>query len=90
MRLRTMLPMLALGLLLASPSPAETLRGTVDAADPTQVTVSGRKFRIEPESELLDAGGSRIAVGELVSGTPVELELDDQGALLTLHARLVR
>lgn len=65
-------------------------QGTVESADPTQVTVSGQTYAIDRETELLDRGGQRIRVSELVPGTAVELEIDDDGRLVTLRATLVR
>ena len=89
--MRTLLPMLLLGLALVAPSAyAATRQGTVDRVDPPHLTVSGQRYTIEPETELLDRGGHRIALQEITPGTPVELEVDDEGTLVALKATLVR
>lgn len=67
-----------------------TVQGTVESSDPTQVTVSGHRYAFDADTDILDRGGSRIAVKELVPGTPVELEIGDEGNLAVLHATLVR
>jgi hypothetical protein len=85
--------LLSLVALLSAPLAAHaatTKIGTVDSSDPSQVVVSGQRYLIDADSELLDRGGSRIAVKELVPGTPVELEIGDDGNLAVLHATLAR
>jgi hypothetical protein len=92
--MRTTLSLLALTLLLARGAApvgaAETRSGTVESAGDARVTVSGRTFTIDRDTELLDRGGHRIAVKELVPGTPVDLDIDDDGNLVSVHATLVR
>jgi Domain of unknown function (DUF5666) len=89
--MRILLPMLVLGLALVAPSVHATpMSGTVEAVDPQQITVSGKRYKIEPETELIDRGGHRIGLTELVPGTPVELDIDDEGTLGVVKATLVR
>lgn len=89
--MRTIVALLALVLSTAVSAYAITAtRGTVDANDESHVTVSGQRYPIGPDTELLDGGGHRVAVKELVPGTPVELEIGDDGDLTVLRAKLIR
>jgi hypothetical protein len=94
--LRTMLFMAALGALVASvvaPVAALALSkvaGTVSASDPSSVTVSGHRYVIDTDTEIIDRGGRRVAMKELVPGTPVELDIGDDGNLAVLRATLAR
>ena len=90
--MRTHLSMLAFGLALsiAALAHASARQGTVDSLRPPQIVVSGQPYTIDKETELLDRGGHRIALSELVPGTPVELEVDDEGTLVAIRATLVR
>jgi hypothetical protein len=72
------------------PRPPPPRQGTVDSLRPPQIVVSGQPYTIDKETELLDRGGHRIALSELVPGTPVELEVDDEGTLVAIRATLVR
>jgi hypothetical protein len=93
--MRTMLSAVFFSLvaLLMAPVGAHALTttsGTVSASDPSGVTVSGQRYVIDADTEILDRGGHRVAVKELVPGTPVELEIGDDGNLTVVHATLVR
>jgi hypothetical protein len=90
--MRMFLSMLVLGLTLsiAALAHASARHGTVDSLKPPQLVVSGQPYTIDAETELLDRGGHRIALSELVPGTPVELEVDDEGTLVAVRATLVR
>ncbi len=89
--MRTTLSLFVLGLILvATPLYAATRTGTIDTLDAPQLTVSGQRYTIRPDTELLDQGGHRVAPGELKPGTRVELEVDDEGTLVALKATLVR
>lgn len=91
MRTIVVVATLALALGTALPAGADQQRsGIVEAVDAERVTVSGRSYTIDAETELVDRGGARIAPHELVPGTPAELDLDDDGRLITLRAALVR
>ncbi|MBI3770914.1 MAG: hypothetical protein HY271_20785 [Deltaproteobacteria bacterium] len=90
--MRKMLPVLSLALLLATTAAraAEQRSGAVESADATQVKVAGKTYAIERETQLVDCDGQRIAPNELKPGTPVDLDIDDDGRLATLRATLVR
>ncbi len=90
--MRTLPSMLVLGitLLVGASAYASPRQGTVESVTPAQLTVSGQHYKIEPETELLDRGGHRIALSELIPGTPVELEVDDEGTLVAVKATLAR
>lgn len=85
--------LLSLGVLFGGAGTAHaitTLAGFVQASDPSQVTVSGQRYPIDADSELLDRGGQRISTKELIPGTQVDLEIGDDGNLTVLHAYIVR
>jgi hypothetical protein len=90
--MRTILSLLAFIAVMAvlSVHAATTTSGTVDSSDPAQVTVAGRRYAIDSDTELLDRGGHRIPVTELVPGTAVDLEIGDDGDLVSVRANLVR
>jgi hypothetical protein len=90
--MRPYLSMLVFGLVLsiAALAHASPRQGTVDSLKPPQIVVSGHPYTIDAETELLDRGGHRVALSEIVPGTPVELEVDDEGTLVAIRATLVR
>jgi len=89
--MRTVLSMLVLGVVLGATSAHATpTYGTVESVSPPQITVSGQRYTIEPETELLDRGGQRIQMSDLVPGTPVEIDVDDEGTVGYVKATLVR
>jgi hypothetical protein len=90
--MRTFLSMLVLGVTLAAAALAyaSARHGTVDSVSPPHLTVSGQQYTMDAGTELLDRGGHRIALSELIPGTPVELEVDDEGTLVAVRATLVR
>src|SRR5262249_49345988 len=89
--MRTLLSMLVLGTaLVATSAHATPTFGTVDSVRPPQITVSGRSYTIEAETELLDRGGHRIQLSEIIPGTPVEIDVDDEGTVGYVKATLAR
>jgi hypothetical protein len=88
----TIVPVLAIVAMVAATSvhAATTASGTVDACDGKQVTVGGARYAITRDTELLDKGGHRIPASDLVPGTPVDLEIGDDGDLVAVRATLVR
>ena len=90
--MRTILSLLAFVAVLSVPSvhAATTTSGTVDSSDPAQITVAGNRYAIDADTELLDRGGHRIPVTEIVPGTAVELEIGDDANLVSVRANLVR
>jgi hypothetical protein len=87
----TFLSIFVLGILLVAASAHATPTvGIVESLIFPQLTVSGHRYTIEPETELIDRGGHRIALTELIPGTPVELDVDDEGTLGVVKATLVR
>jgi hypothetical protein len=90
--IRTML--VACGLAVAaSASPAwalSTISGTVDGLDGRNIAVGGHRYTIGPDTDVVDRGGHRLAATELVRGTPVELDIGDDGDLAAIRATLVR
>ena len=64
--------------------------GTATAMSPHEITVAGVVYRIEKTTSIETPSGERIAPGEIRPGTPVELELDEQGLLTTIRANVVR
>lgn len=64
--------------------------GTVTEVTKHEVTVNGVRYRIEHDTTLEDQNGRAIALPEIRPGTPVELELDDEGDLGVIRATVVR
>ena len=67
-----------------------TVTGTVTASDASSVTVSGQSYNVDSNTQVVDRGGQRVAMKEIVPGTAVELEIGDDGDLAVLRAALVR
>ena len=64
--------------------------GTATAMSPHEITVAGAVYRIERTTSIETLAGEQIAPSEIRPGTPVELELDEQGFLTTIRATVVR
>ena len=91
--MRTLLSVLVVGIgivLGASAAHATPRFGTIESVSPPQITVAGERYTIEKETELLDRGGNSIRMSDLVPGTPVEIDVDDEGTVGYVKATLVR
>jgi hypothetical protein len=89
--MRMLLSLLAFGLTLGAASAYATpTYGTVEAVSAKQLTVSGHRYTLDSETELLDRGGERIQLSEIVPGTPVEIDVDDEGNVGYVKATLAR
>ena len=64
--------------------------GTVTAVTAYEISVSGAVYKMDQGTSLEDLGGEHVAFSELRPGTPVELEFDEEGHLVTIRAILVR
>jgi len=81
---------LVAAMMLAGSTASAGVSGTATAMSPHQITVAGVVYRIEKTTSIETPSGERIAPGEIRPGTPVELELDEQGLLTTIRANVVR
>jgi len=91
--MRTLLSMLVVGgalVLGAAAAQATPTFGTIESISPPVITVAGQRYTIEKETELLDRGGHTIQMSDLVPGTPVEIDVDDEGTVGYVKATLVR
>ena len=66
------------------------LAGAVNAITPAAITVSGATYAIERATSLEDLSGAPVGLQEVRPGTPVELEFDEEGHLVTIRATIVR
>ena len=76
--------------LTSAPAYAEWRSGTISAVDERSLIVAGVAYRLDAKTQLVDLGGARVAPHELRPGTPVELEIGDDGTLVKVRATLVR
>ena len=64
--------------------------GVVETISTGSITVSGATHSIERTTSLEDLSGARVDLREVRPGTPVELEFDEEGHLVTIRATVVR
>lgn len=89
--MRTLLSLLVFGAVLGAASAYATPTfGTVESVTPTQIVASGQRYPLDSETELLDRGGHRIRLSEIIPGTPVEIDVDDEGNVGYVKATLAR
>jgi len=81
-----------LGTLLAAGTAfaSATIDGYVVSISPSQIAIAAGAYDITKETSIEDLGGNHPALHEIRAGTPVSLDFDDEGHLVTIRATLAR